>query len=269
MSGFSPDWLRLREPADHRARDRGLSGRLARYLAERAELNLVDLGCGTGSNLRALAPILPAKQSWRLVDYDPSLLDAARSEIEIWQRQAALPDLALSFEAADLRADLERLLTPDCDLVTAAALFDLVSPEWLERFVALLAARRRAFYTVLIYDGAMRWRPAHPLDEKIRAAFNDHQRWDKGFGASAGPDAASFLAGQLRAAHYEVAAAPSPWLLTRDDLALITATAQGIAQAARETGQVSDPEILDWLTSRQHIDACEIGHVDILALPKP
>ena len=35
LSGFSPEWLLLREPADHRARDRGLVERLAAHLAGR------------------------------------------------------------------------------------------------------------------------------------------------------------------------------------------------------------------------------------------
>ncbi len=194
MSGFSADWLLLREPADHRARAPDLTEPLRRHLSAYHSVNVLDLGCGTGSNLRALTPALPAIQHWTLVDYDPALLDAARAATEAWQAEAALTDLTVDFRQADLRADLDALLEADVDLVTAAALFDLVSEDWIERFVAGLAARRLPLYTVLIYDGGMRWDPAHPADGAITAAFNAHQRLDKGFGAAAGPNAALSLA---------------------------------------------------------------------------
>ena len=52
--GFSPTWLSLREPADRRARSADLGETLARHLARRERPLILDLGCGTGSNLRAL-----------------------------------------------------------------------------------------------------------------------------------------------------------------------------------------------------------------------
>jgi SAM-dependent methyltransferase len=236
---------------------------LAAHLEGRPSLRLVDLGCGAGSNLRALSPALPAPQQWRLVDYDPALLNAAREEIAGWA--GASPEI--SFEIADLNRELDRVLAPECDVVTAAALFDLVSEAWLHRFVAALAKRRCAFYTVLIYDGVMDWNPVHPADAPIRAAFNAHQHTDKGFGRAAGPDAGAFLVRALSNAGYDVSTAPSPWVLTRDELPLILSAAEGIADAARQTGLVAEADIADWRRSRAELNGCTIGHVDILALP--
>jgi SAM-dependent methyltransferase len=267
VSGFSSEWLRLREPADHRARDQGLLAQLAGHFAGRGELGLVDLGCGTGSNLRAIAPSLPAAQSWRLIDHDPALLAAASKEIDAWRRDMPGASLKVGFETADLNADIARLLEDDCDIVTASALFDLVSERWLEHFVSLLAVRRPVFYTVLIFDGVMRWHPRHPADERIGAAFCTHQRNDKGFGPAAGPDAGHILTELLSKAGYRVATAQSPWLLGRSDLPLIAATAAGIADAAAETGLVPEAELASWRTTRSAIESCEIGHVDLLALP--
>ena len=268
MSGFSAEWLHLREPVDHKARDRELAALLAKYLAGRSGLTIVDLGCGTGSNLRALAPALPLPQRWQLVDHDPALLDAACGEIERWKAETPLSRLSVAFETADLSAGVPEALLHDCDLVTAAALFDLVSESWLDRFIAAIAERRLAFFTVLIYDGVMRWKPPHPGDDAIEAAFNAHQRSDKGFGPAAGPEAGSYLADRLLKAGYEVVTATSPWRLHANDRPLMLALAESIAEAARETGHVAAAEIACWLAARQHAEACEIGHLDILALPR-
>jgi hypothetical protein len=154
--------------------------------------------------------------------------------------------------------------------VTAAALFDLVSKEWLDGFVSALSARKLPLYTVLIYDGAMEWQPAHPADEALRRSFNAHQQTDKGFGAAAGPEAGSYLAARLRQAGYEVATASTPWRLGAEDHALLAASAEGVANAARELDSIPEAEIEAWLELRRSETAgsCLIGHVDLLALPR-
>jgi SAM-dependent methyltransferase len=82
---FDADWLALREPFDHAAR----SLRLARRLAERlpARPRLMDLGAGTGSMFRFLAPIIGRGQNWTLVDADAALLDDAFGRTAAWARR--------------------------------------------------------------------------------------------------------------------------------------------------------------------------------------
>ena len=59
MSGFSIDWLDLREAADRRARDDKLLKQARKWLtssfALETEKTVVDFGAGTGSTLRAFA----------------------------------------------------------------------------------------------------------------------------------------------------------------------------------------------------------------------
>ena len=81
MSGFSAQWLAMREVADARARNHDAVHALNRWLPgasmlNGASINICDLGCGTGSNLRWLAPHINARQCWRLFDNDPDLLAA-------------------------------------------------------------------------------------------------------------------------------------------------------------------------------------------------
>ncbi|MFP3921527.1 MAG: class I SAM-dependent methyltransferase [Dichotomicrobium sp.] len=278
MSGFSTDWLDLREDADLRARDAGLEARLSANFAGRERVRVVDLGCGTGANARALAPHLPARQHWRFLDHDAALLAAARSRMAQWaagedasdgnlRAQAQGKTLDIAFERADLNSDLSTLIREGDDLVTAAAFFDLVSPEWITRFVETLAGIGAVFYTVLIYDGTEIWMPAHAADEAVLAAFHRHQRTDKGFGPSAGPEAGDMLIRAFAEAGYHVHAAASPWRLGAPDAALIRELAEGTSRAAEQTELIDSATATAWLDARRQADAAVIGHVDVLALP--
>ncbi|MFP4263385.1 MAG: glycosyl transferase family 1, partial [Halomonas sp.] len=153
---FAADWLACREALDARSRSHRLTGLAADWLAARAgphggPVGIVDLGSGSGSNLRFLAPRLPGPQRWRLVDHDPALLGLAR-------RQAATlrdPDggrLALATHCRDL-APVDDDLLAGAELVVASALFDLVTRDWAEALVAASAARRQALLFTLSVDG--------------------------------------------------------------------------------------------------------------------
>src|SRR5262245_51378107 len=136
MSGFDPTWLDLREPADHRSRNEELGRLLRRELGQRRQISVLDLGCGTGANLRATAPLLGADQRWTLVDHDASLLQAAVSRLAAWAGQCERRDnqlvllkggkhILVRLLRADLAHDLDRVFATAPDLVTASALFDL------------------------------------------------------------------------------------------------------------------------------------------------
>lgn len=276
MSGFSPDWLALREPADVRARDPDLLATLAQHLANRNTLEVVDLGCGTGANLRSTAPALGPGQRWTLVDHDPALLAAARAALLEWADGAAVDDaslvltkagldIAVSFRQADLMQGLEAVVGGGPDLVTASALFDLCSADFIARMAKAVAAQGAAFYTVLTYDGEQGWTPPHRADAEMAAAFNAHQQIDKGFGSAAGPAAPAALALAFRESGYAVHEASTPWRLDEGDQGLVDALADGFAGAVAEIGRVPADTIADWLQVRRR--GSVVGHTDTLALP--
>lgn len=278
MSGFSAEWLDLRELADHAARNPALRESVARAFADRESLTIVDLACGAGSNLRGLAEHLPARQKWLLVDHDPALLAAARARLAAWADVAEGGDilclakgarrLEAEFRIADLSGGAGAALAGEADLVTSAAFLDLVSPQWLDRFAEQIAARRLPLYAILSYSGEERWTPPHAADARMLAAFHRHQAGDKGFGPAAGPRAAGLLAKALERRGYEVETAPSPWRLGAAEAALIAALAEGSAAAVAETGEVSAETIEDWRRARRKAAECEIGHSDMFARPK-
>lgn len=280
MTGFSAQWLALREPSDHRARDRALQYKVCEQLAniariEQRAVRLIDLGCGSGSNLRALATSLPEQQHWTLVDYDPLLLAAARAALIGWADQVISDKTLLTirksgktidieFAQVDLARDIERVLAWPADVITAAAFFDLVAETWLVRFCQAL---RTTLYTVLTYDGSEQWLPPHSSDVSILKAFHAHQKTDKGFGVAAGPDATNVMQRELTARGFLVTLASSPWQIDQTETTFIQALATGSAAAVRETGLLSEQDVAHWLAARISAQHCTVGHWDILATP--
>jgi SAM-dependent methyltransferase len=278
---FSAEWLALREPCDHASVNPELRQALSAHYADRESLSIVDLGCGTGSNLRGTFAVLPARQHWTLVDYDPGLLSAAKTRLAGWADTSSAAAggalelkkdgkaIAVSFREADLSNGSFAEVTRGADLVTAAALFDLVSVLVIERLADALAAAQQVFFTVLTYDGYTRWTPAHAADEAVRAAFNAHQKSDKGFGPAAGPDSTTALAKAFYARGYRVLRGTSPWVVDQRYGTLRDELDKGFANAAAESGQLSRETANQWLANRHgRPDAVSvIGHEDLLALP--
>jgi hypothetical protein len=276
MTSFSLEWLALREPADRRARNPAVAEAVAGWFALRKAVNVVDLGAGTGANLRATAGLLPEHQSWTLVDNNSALLDEARAALAAWAERADMDGetLVLAKGGAtirvktltlDLTTGLENALQGPIDLVTASAFFDLVSPAFITRLAQSLAARRAAFYATLTYNGVERWTPHRPADNQVTAAFLRHQLGDKGFGPAAGPMAPSHLADQFRLNGYTVNEADSPWHLSENDRSLIEELISGHAMAALETKAVDAATVTSWVKVKRA--GAIIGHSDIFAVP--
>jgi len=264
MSGFTADWLTLREPYDVRARNPKVLAAVAASLAPLPSLSIVDLACGTGSTLRALADYLPVQQNWKLIDNDFGLLSRAAD--------TSHPRAKITTAAVDLARDLEAALDGAVDLVTTSALLDLVSDRWLERLAIELAARKLPFYAALTYDGRITLEPADPFDAAIIAAVNDHQRRDKGFGPALGSIAASQAVKRLQDVGYSVMQGSADWVLGPQDREIQVSVLDGWAGAAREAGQQSLAEIVAWLTRRRDAVAhgrssIRVGHVDVFADP--
>ena len=123
----TPSWLRLREPADAAARSAELVEHVRRAVRGAGRITIHDLGCGTGSMARWLAPRLAGPQHWVLHDQDAGLL-----------RHAAVtaPTLAADgsrVSAETRRSDITRLRPADLSdaaLVTTSAVLDvLTAPE--------------------------------------------------------------------------------------------------------------------------------------------
>ncbi|MGE4062128.1 MAG: hypothetical protein AB7E79_02065 [Rhodospirillaceae bacterium] len=279
MSGFSPEWLALREPADLAARNRQVLTACGRAFENHETIKVCDVGAGTGASVRALAELLPPRQFWTLVDSDEKNLSVSFEQLARWGTDVKAYDGGLAMRKGDRQifvrthiCDLAQ--TPACwpkgtHLVTASALFDLTSARWLDAFVALLSTQKVALLSMLTFDGVITSEPEHPLDQVVAEAFCNHQHRDKGFGPAAGPRAPEVLEAALAAADYEIETGESPWALDRGASALLYATLAGIASAVQEIQTVPPEDIEQWLRSSViNTRLLTIGHRDLFARPK-
>ncbi|WP_405794517.1 trans-aconitate methyltransferase [Streptomyces longwoodensis] len=268
---YAPEWLQLREGADASARAVDLLDplriRLANLPGRSGGAVVHDLGCGTGSMGRWLAPRLDGAQHWVLHDRDPYLLHFAA----VASPRAAADGSRVTVETR--RGDVARL-TPDAlagaSLVTASALLDVLTREEVGTLAAACAGAGCPALLTLSVAGRVELTPADPLDEEIAAAFNAHQRRD----GLLGPDAVTVAAEAFADRGATVKIQPSPWRLGPAEAALTAQWLRGWVGAAVEQRPELAARAERYLAAR--LAACAAGdlqvtvhHSDLLALPRP
>jgi hypothetical protein len=273
MSGeeirVSPNWLALREPADAEARARDLAETLELASPASGSKIIHDLGCGTGSMGRWLAPLLAGPQHWVLHDRDTDLVALAATDAP----GPAADGARVTVEAK--RTDLDRMQVRDLSgatLITASALLDMLTADELDRLVGLCLGVGCPILLTLSVVGSVEITPADPLDRRVAAAFDAHQRRMTERGRLLGPDAADFAAQAFLRLGAEVLVRPSPWRLGPAHSALAAEWFTGWAGAARE----QEPELVAECEpyARRRLEqasagdlAVTVGHADLLVLP--
>lgn len=283
---FEPEWLHLREPLDEAARAVGLGWAFGRILPQHPMI--IDLGAGTGSNVRQLAMKLGrGEQDWTLIEKDRKLLAKAPGEIGRWadrngwehkeQRRAYMitcDDMAVRVEmrSFDLAQDLADLGLNQYDGVTAKALFDLVSQPWLDRFVKELAScGYPPLLSTLTVDGRVEFSIADADDGFVLDLFHAHMGRAKGLGGPAlGPAAPAAVVRALTDVGYKVETAPADWKIGPKQIAAHLALVEGYARAATEQSPDSAARIRSWAERRRDLASemgarLTVGHQDILA----
>jgi hypothetical protein len=269
----TPDWLGLREPADAAARSTELADLLAAHLAAVPGPTVVrDLGCGTGSLGRWLAPRLAGSQTWLLHDRDPVLLERAAAGLPAQAADGApVTARTVPGDLTDLDADA----LAGTSVVACSALLDLLTADEVDALARATTAVGAAALLTLSVAGRVVIDPADPLDTAFADAFDDHQRREVDGRRLLGPDAGDAAADAFARCGAEVHRRSSPWTLDAadpGDAALAEEWLRGWLEAA--CAQHPDlarhaPGVLE-----RRLDAAaagalrvEVGHVDVLALP--
>jgi SAM-dependent methyltransferase len=223
-------WLALREEQDARARSRELALAAAGRIGPGATV-VHDLGSGTGSMMRWLAPVLPGPQTWVLHDWNPALTArAAAAPAPLDREGRAVTVRSRGGELANLRPDdLE-----GASLVTASALIDVLTAEEVQAIVQACSTVGCAVLLSLSVTGEVQLDPADPRDEVVMASFNAHQRRLVNGRRLLGPDGVVVVRDLFREAGWNVRTADTIWRLGERDPDLLERWFEGWLEAALE-----------------------------------
>ena len=283
-------WLRLRESADVSARSEELTRAVAATVPIGGPVSILDLATGEGSNVRFLAERLPGPQHWLAVDRSPTLLRGLSERMASWGEERGygvrMDADGCRMHGADFECDVETrqvdLGTLDRHdifagrhLVTASALLDLVSPQWLRTLVVHCRKERASALFTITYNGLFSCAPAEVEDGLVRDLMNEHQKTDKGLGGpAAGPEAVARTVRCFAEAGYHVQCEPSDWALGPAELDVQRMLVDGWAEAAIEIAPDRASTIGAWRARRlAHVEAGRsrviVGHDDLVAwLPR-
>jgi hypothetical protein len=265
----TPEWLVLREPADAAARSAELVERLAAHLPASGPLVIHDLGGGSGAMARWLAPRLRGPQHWVVHDRDADLLALAAAG----PPGRAADGAEVTVEAR--QSDIVRLESSDlagASLVVASALLDMLTADELAAMLGACTEIGCPILLALTVVGRVALTPADPLDARVEAAFNTHQRRTTAAGRLLGPDAVGAAAEELRGTGRTVLVRPSPWRLDARHADLAAEWFAGWIAAACE----QDPALVDKAgryRERRMAQAAagklliSVDHADLLMLP--
>lgn len=227
----SPEWLKLREPADAAARSPSLVEEVRSYLPTHGGAAVHDLGSGTGAMARWLATQLPGPQHWVMYDRDQELLARAAADPPTGASDGA----PVTIETR--QCDITRLVQEDladANLIVASALLDMMTAEELDRLVTVCAGAGCPVLITLSVVGRVDLEPPDPFDRAVTDAFNAHQRRTTGTRRLLGPDAVGAAVDGFARLGIDVLLRPSPWQLGPDQAALTAEWFEGWLTAACE-----------------------------------
>jgi trans-aconitate methyltransferase len=266
----SAAWLRLREAADAAARAPELVEQVRRHLAATQHRVIHDLGTGTGSMGRWLAPRLSGPQHWIMYDREADLLEHAMADMI----DTAADGAPVSVETR--RRDITRLTAEDLDgasLVTASALLDMLTAAEVERIVAACADAGCPTLLTISVIGQVELTPPDPLDAEIAEAFNAHQRRTVGGRRLLGPDAVDTCVEAFGRRGARVLVRSSPWRLNADRAELTAEWLRGwLSAACEQSPELARPAAA--YARRRLAEAAAgrlgvvVGHHDLLARPE-
>jgi hypothetical protein len=282
VSSFSADWLALREPVDDVSRPASLAQKLVENLPQQDPLEILDVGTGTGSNVRYLMDRLPGSHRWLAVDNDETLLAQLPEQMKTWGA-ARDYEVFASPNGISMRGPkgtrlvetrrtnlftLDPALFAGRGLVTTSALLDLVSNDWLRIFVPRCREANAAVLFALSYDGRIRCEPMETEDYTIRDLVNRHQRSDKGFGPALGAEAVRVAEDYLQRLGYRVRRETSDWRISPSMVHLQKEVLAGWTEAALAVAPTQSEMIEGWRDRRlEHVDQGRsrliVGHTDL------
>lgn len=228
---FDPNWLQERYRFDAAARNQEIAWQCIHQFAFLNHIQIVDLGSGTGANVRHYLEQFPQNQTWFCVEEDDAL------KTMFWQNMVQLAEAdGYAYQLSDNQIKMEKpghwieihfvegnLMQVDnlvdllrTDLILANAVFDLFSQKQFEELIQTISHHSLSLLFTLNYEG-MKFFPVEKEDAYYIDQYNAHMQRPQDFGKGMGPDASQLMEQALHASLAEVKKGESNWEIEVED----------------------------------------------------
>lgn len=283
-------WLAHRFACDAEARNHEIEHKfLAFFEQHQTALKVVDVGSGTGANFKYYFSRIPHQQEWILIEQNGDLIEACRAGLQTFanekgyncQVQAKLLTITDSGKTATVWVmqgsvdHLEQLTDlPRTDVVTANAVFDLLSYEQFDTLVGKLARHDVCLLATLNYYETS-FLPFSEKDHRFMRWYHMHMKRPQPFGIAMGPDCSKEMLDLLTQHHMMIEQEGSQWHLKKSHTTMHHYLLHFIEHALAELN-LSPEEKQDfsaWLDYRKKLCRAReleiiIDHSDIFAYPR-
>lgn len=276
----------MRHIYDAKARNKDVQRQAVDLLNKKHILHILDVGAGLGANVRYYAPLFPCHQDWTLVEQDKHLAQEALTELCGWaegngwmiSRAAKRIRLVKADQMIIVRVIITSFLTQPfptelgrLDLVTANAVFDLISETQFLGFARQLAGLRVPLLATLNYTG-MSIIPTEEDDLMSISLFEKHMTRRQGFGRAMGSGCAPKMISILEDLGYTVVTGQSLWQMTNHDSRMLRFLLRFIEKAVPEvlSTQAKRKRFEIWISNKRKQETkgnltLTIHHIDLLA----
>jgi hypothetical protein len=293
-------YLRAKRAIDDRSLDRRLVGLLRDRLATRAQatdgpVRILEIGAGVGTMVtRAVEwDLLPAGEiQYTAVDIEAANIDTLPQHLREWasDRDTTVStggdttvstggDTTVStgdsivLDTSESQITVEPVVAEAVDyadqtataydLLVGAALLDLLDLDQLDPLLGCLAPGG-CYYFPITFDGATRFRPAHPADSEVERLYHSHMDRKPGGSSQAGDDLLARL--QQHDGGSILGAAGSDWIVRPadgaypgDEAYFLSHILGTVETALGELDEEITVDLDNWLSHRRdQLDAGEL-----------
>ena len=197
MHEFENNWLFEREKIDNLSKSKFIIKKINNFLSTYNEVNIMDLGTGTGSNFRYLTKkIKLKKQSWTLIDISKESLIEAKTDI---YKNYTLDKISIINQ--NVINNIDKINFKNFDLVCGSAFLDIMPFHWFKSFYKQNINTKLIYFSIN-YDGYFKFYPFHKDDKAVLNLFNaDQQSIKHKNDLAVGPDCSKIIEKQFKKTH--------------------------------------------------------------------
>jgi precorrin-6B methylase 2 len=281
-------WLSHRFASDAAARNPEIEKKCLDYFRERPVLRIVDVGSGTASNFCYYFDKFSQSQHWTLLERDQALIGAARKnlmhfcqkhvyELKTTEEGFIIKANGKSAEIVFCRAKLQQIEKcvdmKKTDLLTANAVFDLISFDHFEELVIKLSAYNTCLLATLNYYETS-FLPYREEDGRFVNYYHTHMLRPQADGIAMGPNCCEEMLDLLSRHQMMIEQDSSQWRLKKYDTTMHHYILHFFENALRELNLSphEQEEVDEWIRSKRHLSdkhrlEITVDHSDIFAYP--